>query len=155
MKNTLKKTLAMGLALVMLVCTCLCGTAFAAVENATTPVADESEVITPRDTALGTVIFSSSQHNGSRLPSSGKDTISFDQKATKAMIRILPYNAGQACKANVTIQALPDGLSKTVTVHYGTPITVDLGGFLLSKNNYEVSYTTQDSLGHIGVTFGR
>lgn len=59
MKRTLKKILSMGLAFVMLMCTCLSTTAFAASENAVaTLTADESTVITPRDTALGTVIFS-------------------------------------------------------------------------------------------------
>lgn len=148
MKNTLKKTLAMGLVLVMLVCTCFCTTAFAASENV---------AATPRDIALGTVIFSSANYNGDWLPDSASKSISsLNQSATKALIKVIPYTPGQTGSVNVKITASNPLFVKDVTVTVGTDKWVDLSGWGYNSKVYTVTYSGATiKLSHIGVTFGR
>lgn len=157
MKRTLKKILSMGLAFVMLMCTCLSTTAFAASENAVaTLTADESTVITPRDTALGTVIFSSAHYNGNPLPASASKNISFNRNATKAVISVLPLTAGQTGKVNVRIApSAATWAGRTVTVTVGTDYWIDLNDWGIDGKNFTVSYSGATiKLVHLGVTFG-
>lgn len=147
MKKNLTKAFALLMALSMCMCTVFSTIAFAA---------GESTAITPRNTALGTVVFSSANYNGNRLPESASKSIYLNQNATMALIKVLPFTPGQSGSVNVTIKASSTGTTKTVTVRTGTDQWVDLSGFLLSSRNYEVSYAnTSINLSHIGVTFGR
>lgn len=157
MKKTLKTTLTMGLALVMLMCTCLSTTAFAVGENAVPALTDEEiTAVTPRDTALDTVIFSSAYYNGNPLPTSASKSISFNRTATKALISVLPLVAGQTGRVNVTIA--PTSASwwgRTVTVTVGTDYWVDLEAWGIDGRNFTVSYSGATiRLIHLGVTFG-
>ena len=159
MKKTLKTTLTMGLALVMLMCTCLSTTAFAVGENAVPALtAEEVAAVTPRDTALGTVIFSSAYHNGNPIPASDSQSISLNRVATKALISALPLKAGGTGKVNVTITSTDTPLkSITFTVNVETDRWIDLEAWGLDVKNYTVSYSynrSQFKLIHLGVTFG-
>ena len=159
MKRTLKKILSVGLAFVMLMCTCLSVTAFAADESTVAALtAEEVAAVTPRDTALGTVIFSSTYHNGNPIPASDSQSISLNRVATKALISALPLKAGGTGKVNVTITSTDTPLkSITFTVNVETDRWIDLEAWGLDVKNYTVSYSynrSQFKLIHLGVTFG-